>query len=1130
MGSRKCELVFGMIHWVRLAGFLMIVSCAAPNISNEEDPGTPDLPLFTLLDSSLTGVGFVNVLEEREDWNILQYEYLFNGGGVAAGDINNDGLVDLYFVSNSGSDHLYLNKGGFKFDDVSTAAGIDEARGYKTGVAMADINGDGLLDIHVCRDALGDPELRRNLLYINNGDLTFTERAEQVGLDDPSYSTQAHFFDMDLDGDLDMYLINHPASMVEANNIKVMMSPSGKLEVVLPADLTYISDRLYRNDRGAFKDVTKSAGLLNEAFGLSALIDDFNGDGLPDIHVCNDYVKPDQLLISQGDGTFKDEYDAYFPHGSYSSMGSDMADINNDGLPDLMTLDMTARDHHRYHTLGMATNLDKYNKILSVGLGAQFPANTLQLNNGNGSFSDICFLSGMAFTDWSWSPLLADLDNDGWKDAWVSNGYVRDVTNDDYQRYEMSKLQQELTAGRLTIVEWLKSIPSVKVASFLFRNEGDLTFSDRSSQWNSGPPAFSNGSASVDLDNDGYLDIVTNNINDVAFVLRNNGAEQVGNNFVDLRLLPVKGHTAIGAKVVLRLDDGTQQLEQVRTARGFLSSSDATVHFGLGTSTKAEQVEITWPDGSFQVEHGLAINTKHDIKQLVNLPKAPHASGSQSVFVDRSSTLPVELAHAENVYDDFKREPLLYHKLSQTGPAVAIGDVDGNGTDDIYLGGAMNASGKLFLQNPPGSFIETSVSDFVNDRIHEDVSALLLDVDRDGDLDLFVGSGGNERPASDAAYVDRLYMNDGTGNFARAKDALPEARNSNSCVSAFDFDGDGDLDLFVGSRSVPAKYPVSPAQQLLRNDGGRFVDATDQWSKDLRFVGMITDAESADLDLDGSPELVLAGDWMPITVFSKRNGRLVNVTKELGLNEQLGWWCSVAIGDLDGDGYPEVIAGNRGLNSGLKASVEQPISLYYKDFDGNGSMDAVLCEVVNGKDSPVQLRDRLLDQMVMLKKRFLRYATYADATITDMFTPEELQQVGVLHANTFAHTLFWNKRKEGFVAQVLPNGAQLSMAQAVHITDADGDGNMDVIVAGNFYGTDTQFGRYDASIGSFQKGDGRGGLILQPATKIGTIASGNVRHLAPITVQGRPCLLVVRNNDQCGLTELLRPELQAAKE
>jgi len=1117
-----------MIQWVRLAGLLVIGSCGAPSVNNEKDAEPPERPLFTLLDSTTTGIGFVNVLEEKEEWNILRYEYLFNGGGVAAGDINNDGLVDLYFVSNTGSDRLYLNQGGFKFEDISAKAGIEKARGHRTGVAMADINGDGLLDIHVCRDAVADPEQRRNLVYINNGDLTFTERSRSLGLDDPSYSTQAHFFDMDLDGDLDMYLVNHPGNMMEANNIRVKQVPSGKLEVVLHEDLSHVTDRLYRNDGGLFKDVSSAAGIRNESFGLSAVISDFNGDQLPDILVCNDYVKPDELFIAQGDGTYTAEHDAYFPHASFSSMGSDLADINNDGLPDLMTVDMTAREHHRYHSLGMASNLDKFNKMLTVGLGAQFSANTLQLNNGGGSFSDICFLSGMAFTDWSWSPLLADLDNDGWKDVWISNGYMRDVTNGDYQRYEMSKLQQELNAGRLTLVEWLKSIPSVKVASFLFRNEGDLTFTDRSVDWNSGPPAFSNGSASVDLDNDGYLDIVTNNINDAAFILRNNGAEQLGNNFLDLRLYPEKGHTAIGAQVVLRLDDGTQQMEQVRAVRGFLSSSDMTVHFGLGKTVRVEEVEITWPDGSFQVAQGLMINTKQDVHQGAKLPKAPMETIEGRVFADRSSPLPVEMEHTENAYDDFKREPLLYHKLSETGPAVAIGDVDGNGTDDIYLGGAMNATAKLFLQKPSASFTEVLIPAFVEDRIFEDVSALFLDVDLDGDLDLFVGSGGNERPASDASYVDRLYLNDGVGHFARAKDALPEARNSNACATAFDFDSDGDLDLYVGSRSVPGKYPVCPAQQLLRNDGGRFVDATDQWSTDLKYVGMITDAKSADLDKDGSPELVLAGDWMPITVFSKRNGRFVNVTEGSGLKDRLGWWCSLDIGDLDGDGYPEILAGNRGLNSGLKASVEEPISLYYKDFDGNGSMDAVLCEVVNGKDCPVQLRDRLLDQMVMLKKRFLRYATYADATITDIFTPEELQQAGILRANTFGHTLFWNRKTEGFVAQVLPNGAQLSMAQAVHLTDADGDGALDVIVAGNFYGTDTQFGWYDASIGSFLKGNGRGELVLQPATTSGLKIGGNVRHLAPIIVGGKPCLLVVRNDDQCGLTELLRPEPQVA--
>ncbi len=1112
---------------VRYSLFYFLLSALAS--CQQQDPASPEDgtrvprpdPLFTLMGSEDTGIDFVNTLQETEDWNILRYEYLFNGGGIAVGDVNGDALQDIYFLSNTGADKLYLNEGGFRFKDITGPAGLGRERGYKSGVTMVDINGDGHLDIHVCRDALGDPELRRNLLYVNNGDLTFTERSKEYGLDDASYSTQAYFFDMDLDGDLDMYLVNHPASMLEANNIKVSQDASGRFNLIMAEDLSYVSDRLYRNDDGRFKDITERAGVLNEAFGLSASIGDFNGDGFPDLYVCNDYVKPDQLWINSGTGSFADRFDEYFICSSFSTMGSYLADMNNDGHADLVTADMTARDRFRYHTLLMATNFDKYRKLLTVGLRAQFSANMLQLNNGNGSYSNIGHLSGVAYTDWSWSTLFADLDNDGWKDLLVSNGYFRDVSNNDYQRYTMDSLQKELRAGNISLTQWTAAIPSVKVSSFLFRNEGDLTFSDRSQEWNAGPPAFSNGAVYADLDNDGHLDLVMNNINEPAFLMRNNGAEQRGNGYIRVSLDAGPGQTAIGSKVELWMSDGSKQTQWLQPTRGFLSCSEAVSHFGLGTNNDPDRLEITWPNGDTQVIPAPKANMHHIIARAQDMPIVAPPPAPGKLFTDRSKWLPSSMQHVENDYIDLKREPLLRHFLSQEGPGAAVADVNGDGLEDIFLGGSMGKAGKLFLQVPGASFREIPLPDLENDKDHEDVAALFFDADGDGDQDLYVASGGNERPKGDRAYADRLYLNDGRGAFSKAVDALPPAFNSSGCIAATDMDGDGDMDLFVGGRQTPGRYPETPASQILRNNGGRFVDITDEWSEGLQHVGMVTDADFADLDGDGSQELVLVGEWMPVSVFKKRNGRFENATEAFGLSDSNGWWCSLAIGDLDSDGLPEILAGNTGLNSPLNASVKAPLTLHYKDFDGNGSLDAVLCSTENGRNYPVHNRDRMLDQMIMLKKRFLRYHTYAQATLEEVFKPQELDGAGILRANTLASTLFRNKNGERFEAEVLPNRVQLSMAHAMLLVDVDGDGLRDAIVAGNHYGTDAQFGRYDASIGLLMKNEGKGVLAEVAPDASGLSLRGQVRDLLPITLGGKACLLVVRNNEPTGAVELL---------
>lgn len=1103
---------------------IALLSCKEDNTDTSNSPARPtekkveknESELFEFLDASVTNIDFKNQITETESFNFLLYEYLYNGGGVAIGDINNDGLDDIYFSGNTVSNKLYLNQGGFKFKDITESAKVNGGSGFKTGVTMADVNNDGLLDIYVCKSAISNNELRRNLLYINKGDLTFVESAKSYGLDDSGYSVQAYFFDSDGDNDLDVYVLNHSSNMRESNTIKVTQNEKGEIVRAEPKSYDNVTDRLYQNNNLKFEDISAKAGVLNDAFGLSAVIGDFNNDFRPDIYVCNDYMMPDRLLINKGRNVFKDEIDSYFSHTSFSSMGSDFADINNDGHLDLLTLDMSPKENHRRKMMMMAQNYDKFEKMTSYGFGTQYSANALQINTGARHFSNIAFLDNLAQTEWSWSALFADFDNDGLKDIHITNGYNRDVTNNDYSRYKMDGLQKQLNAKEITLKQWIENIPSIPVPAFLFKNQGANSFKDVSNGWNSGKPSFSNGSAYADLNNDGYLDIVVNNLNDFPFIMKNKGKDNLKNNFIDIKFETDKGKIALGTIAKLTLSDGTVITENYNPTRGFLSSSQHRLHFGFNENLQTEKLEIIWPDQQLQSFDNPAINTILTIKRE---PDSKYTSlmSLTKYFEDASSILKGAFTHKENAFIDFKREALLHHKYSEEGPALAIADVNGDGLEDIYLGGALGFSGKLFTQTAAGSFNLRTTTGFDADKMYEDTDAVFFDANSDGHIDLYVVSGGSEHNVGSLNYKDRLYLNDGNGNFQKISNALPDVLTSGSVVKVHDIDGDGLLDIFIGSRVTPGRYPETPKSYILKNTKGIFKDVTGQWSKGLTDVGMVTDAEFADLDNDGVKELIVAGEWMPISVFKFENGSYKNKTGDFGLDDKIGWWNSITIDDVNGDGFMDILGGNLGLNSIFKASNSEPTTLYYKDFDKNGSLDAVLCTYIDGVSYPIHNRDRMLSHMVMLKKRFTRYEPYASATLNDIFTPEELKGVTILKANHFEHTLFINNGGSGFKVQNLPLETQISVLNDAYITDLNSDGQKDIVCGGNFYGTDAEFGRYDASIGATLINESGANFKSISALESGLSIPGNVQHIKPIKIGESNYILVIRNNEPASL-------------
>ncbi len=1052
---------------------------------------------FSRLDASRTGISFANQLTETEELNVLSYEYFYNGGGVAVGDINNDGLPDLYFSGNMTPNKLYLNKGGMQFEDITEKAGLaGRPDGWNTGVNFVDINADGLPDLYLAYSGDKPEELRRNELYINNGDNIFSEKAAEYGLDDPAYTTHSLFFDYDLDGDLDCYLLNH--SIDEFQNFDAAF--------VKKMTDTYAGDKLFRNDGGRFTEVTKAAGIRNNplGFGLGVAASDLNGDGWPDLYVSNDYTEEDYLYINTGDGAFREGLRSCLGHIPNFSMGNDIADFNNDGLPDIMALDMLPEDNRRQKLLYGPDEYEKFQSQLRNGYYHQVMRNMLQLNNGDGTFSEIGQLAGVSNTDWSWAALLADFDNDGWKDLFISNGYLRDYTNRDFMSYYASQRIKE-ARGQTSdaLMEIIGHMESTKTHNYIFRNEGELRFSNQVENWGFDTPLLTNGAAYADLDLDGDLDLVLNNVNEPAAIYENRSPR---GNYLQVQLRGGGGNRfGIGARVEVYAG-GQVMMQEFMPTRGFQSSMHTPLHFGLGEASRADSLLVRWPGGQAQLLTGVQGGQLLTLKEEDAAAPAPRPE-IPAMFAPIASPLP--FTHVQKPTVDFKRQALLPYMLSGQGPAMAKADVNGDGRDDVFIGGAKLQAGEIFLQQADGSFRPSRQEALQEGLIYEDVDAAFFDADLDGDPDLYVVSGGYDYLPDDLALQDRLYLNDGKGNFSHARDALPLMRSSGGCVAAADINGDGAADLFVGGRLIPGEYPKAPASYLLLNDGrGQFRIATDELAPGLAAIGMVTDA----CWLDGGRTLAIAGEWMPLTFFRKEGGQYKNVSAQALEAPTSGLWCALAAADLDGDGDEDLIAGNFGLNSQMKASKAQPVSLYYADFDDNGAVDPILTYYIQGKPFPAFSRDELFSQMAALKKKFPDYASYAEAGIEDILEPEQLKRAGILKAEELRSLWLENLGNGKWKEHVLPQIAQVAPVYAIHPFDANGDGRTDLLLAGNFERTRANWGRFDANHGVLLLNQGGGRWAYVPQNRSGFRLQGDVREILPFSLNGRQVLLFGQTN------------------
>lgn len=1085
---------------------LTLLSCDLKKASVTEAKTISKQLNFTQLPVEETGINFQNRLVESPEINVLTYQYFHNGGGVCMGDINNDGLPDVYFTANLEPNILYLNKGEFKFDNISEKARVTGGRGWATGATMVDINNDGWLDIYVCKSGNLPPDGRRNKLYINNGDLSFTEQAQFYGLDDPSYSTQAYFLDFDKDGDLDLFLLNHSIFEVKPNasnqNFDFQRDP-------------YAGDKLYRNEGDKFVDISQQAGIKASplGYGLSASIGDVNGDNYPDIYVCNDYLERDYLYINNKNGTFSDQLKEKTKHISNFSMGSDIADINNDGFLDVMIADMAAEDNFRSKTNMSGMNPERFWSYVNHGFHYQYMINTLQLNNGNGTFSEVAQLAGVDKTDWSWAPLLADFNHDGNKDLFITNGLRKEGRNNDFikQKNKMSTRVKASPDSALFFMKYiLDRMPQEKISNYLFTNTGNIQFKK---QMDAGveTPSYSNGAAYGDLDGDGDLDLVVNNIDHPAFIYRNDTKQA---NFVKIELQGSDNNKAgIGARVQVKTGDLIQTVEHYLT-RGYLSSVENNIHIGVGTSTTIDQITVHWSDGKVSELKDIEVN------KIVKIEQANATKSNLPAYKKRPSLVTIKEAlpftHEENSYDDFEREVLLPHKMSNLGPALAVTDVNGDGLEDFYVGGAINQSGALFIQTAEGSFRRSQEELWATNKKSEETVAYFFDFDGDQDLDLYVGAGGNEYENGVYELRDKLYQNN-EGEF-RLLDALPKTLTySTGCVAAHDYDNDGDLDLFVGNRQTPGKYPFASSSVLLENNNTHYKDVTNRIAPFLSDLGMVTNAFWSDLDGDQKKELVLSGEWMPIIVLEDVDGKFSDKTADYGLSASTGWWFGMAVGDIDKDGDLDLIGGNLGLNYKYKASESGPFQIFSNDINKDGKNDIVLGYNEKGKNYPLRGKQCSSEQIPELKEKYPSYDLFARATVEEVYEGA-LENALNIEVTDFHSAVFINEGGT-FKRVNFSHELQSFNWNDMVLMDVNNDGNLDLITAGNLHEAEVETPRSDAGNGLILLGEGDGTFSRVFPTSINW-GEHNVKKLKKITINNKPAILIGNNNDQLELLKI----------
>ncbi|WP_395054569.1 VCBS repeat-containing protein [Flavobacterium sp.] len=1083
---------------------LLFSSCSKDKFENNNG-------LFTKLEPSQTGIDFINEVKNGEEMNIFKYRNFYNGGGVAIGDINNDGLSDVYFTSNQGKNKLYLNKGNFKFEDVSKKAGVEGTKSWSTGVVMVDINGDGFLDIYVCNAGNSIDEKRKSELFINNGNLTFTEKGDEYNLADTGITTHAAFFDYDKDGDLDCYILNNsfiPVSSLNYSNKRELRDKDWDVNPILKGG----GDKLLRNDNGKFIDVSEKSGIYGSliGFGLGVTVGDVNGDLYPDIYISNDFYERDYLYINNKNGTFSEQIQNWATHLSQSSMGADMADVNNDGKADVFVTDMLPEPDNRLKTTTSFDNYDLFSRKLNLDFYNQYMQNTLQINTGDNHFNEIANYAGVAKTDWSWGALLFDMDNDGYKDIYVCNGIYHDLTNQDFVDFFANDVMQKMaiTGKKEEMENIINKMPSTPVSNYAYKNNNNLKFTNEAQNWGLATPSFSNGAAYGDLDNDGDLDLIVNNVNMPAFVYQNKSEKNKDNHFIKVKLKG-EGQNKFAVGSVVELFSGKEIIRQeLIPTRGFQSSVDYVMTFGIGTK-KIDSLQVIWPNGKFQTIKNIKLNTTLNLNSIN--AKAAYIIKSEKVkplFSEIPNTL---TNHKENDYIDFDYEGLIAKMQSQEGPSLAIADINGDGNEDVFIGGAKETSGKIYLNNGKDNFTLTTQPALESDAIFEDTAASFFDVDNDGDQDVMVGSGGNEK-ADQANYKNRLYLNNGKGIFTKSTTTLPTTNSNVSVIAPYDFDNDGDIDVFIASLSVPGVYGITPKQLLLENDGkGNFTNVTEKKAFKLNDIGMITDAIWEDIDNDTKKDLIIVGEWMAPVIFKNTGRRLAEFKNNL--TEEKGFWNSVACVDLNNDGKKDLIFGNKGTNTSYKCSKTNPIKLFVNDFDNNGTIEQISTQTIDRKDITLHMKGELAKQIPSIKKKNLNYSEYAKKSFQELFDADVVSNSIQRTANIQESIIAINKGNGQFQIKVLPKEVQFSSVNAICTMDINKDGILDIILGGNQYEFKPQYGRLDSSLGSVLLGNKNGNFSWIPNNKSGFSISGEVKAIKIIKTKNNSTTIIAVVND-----------------